>query len=170
MRYRDRDRHTVDRQLVNSFHHPVQPAAAQRREAKGGGRQKGAAVKAGKVRQRQGEGGEGRKEREGGRRLRHEEGRLTDIAALAISSHTQNDIGRLTHTHTQTDCALHGSCSFIILCGALSSILSSPQSERTRETQRERRKRRRREKGRGGGEGGEAVTLSSPLLRNTAER
>lgn len=72
-------------------------------------------------RERQGEGGEGRKEREGGRRLRHEEGRLTDIAALSINSHTHTQGHRQTHT----DCALHSSCSFIALCGASSPILSS---------------------------------------------
>lgn len=50
-------------------------------------------MKAGEVRERQGEGGEGRKEREGGGRLKHEEGRLTDIAGITISSHTHIDVG-----------------------------------------------------------------------------
>lgn len=54
---------------MSRFHHPVQPATPERKETKkrGGGR-KDASAKAGTVRERQGEGGEGRKEGKGGRK------------------------------------------------------------------------------------------------------
>lgn len=35
----DRDRHSVDREPVNRFHHPVQPATPEKKETKKRGRQ-----------------------------------------------------------------------------------------------------------------------------------
>lgn len=144
----------------------VQPAASVKRETKGRGRLKDTSVTPGKVKERQGEGGEGRKEREGGRSQWHEEGRLTDIAGLAISSHTHTH----TYRHRQTDTHAHSArlfsaqcLLFFVLCGALSSILSSPLSKRTGETQREGEEEVGKGQGGGGegkGRGGEAVTLS----------
>lgn len=80
---------------------------------------------------------EGRKGREEGRRLGHEEGRLTDIAALAI---THIDVGRHTHTHTFSQ--IVQCCSFFIV--SLSLVLHPFfSSEREDKRDRERRKRRR---------------------------
>lgn len=94
--HRRRQTHTVDREPVYSTHRPVQPATPERKETKGRGRHKRSLSESresererGKVKEER----EGRKEREGGRRLGHEEGRLTDIAALCYL---------LTHTHTLT--------------------------------------------------------------------
>lgn len=59
----------MDQEPVYSSHHPVQPAAPEEEGDKGKKTtKKGASVRAGKVKERQGERGEGRKEREGGRK------------------------------------------------------------------------------------------------------
>lgn len=66
--HRQRQTHCGSRACVCSYHHQVQPATPVRKETKGRGRHKGASVTAGKVKERQGEGGEGRKEGKGGRK------------------------------------------------------------------------------------------------------
>lgn len=143
----------MDPEPVFSFHHPVQPATPERKGTKGRGRQKGASVTAGKVKERQGEGGEGRKEREGGRRLGHEEGRLTDIAALAISSHTHTHRRRQTHILSQIVHCTVAALFFNPLRSFVFHPFFSSEQEDKRDTERggrgggERTRRRRRRRG-----------------------
>lgn len=118
---------------------------------------------------------EGRKGREEGRRLGHEEGRLTDIAALATSSNT--------HTHTPAQAETHTLCQivhctvaalFFFFLNPLQRLVLHPFFSSKREDKRHREEEEEEEegKGRGGGEGGggEPVTLSSPLLRHSRVR
>lgn len=162
----------MDREPVYSTHRPVQLATPERKETKGRGRHKRSLSESresererGKVKEER----EGRKEREGGRRLGHEEGRLTDIAALCYlltHTHTHVDVGRRTHSARLCTAQLLLFFFPILSPESRPPSFSSPLSERTRETERGGRgggKRTRRRRRRRGG--------NNPLLsRHTAER
>lgn len=93
----------------------------------------------GGVKERQGEGRGGRKGREAGR-LGHEEGHLTDIAAIAINTHIHTHTCRHRQTHT---CTLSwiGPCTVAALFYPLLSLVLHPffssEQEDKRDTEEE---------------------------------
>lgn len=130
--------HAVDRPVIiqSNQHH-------RRGETKPRPRRYGASVKAGESegearwrrRREEGKGG-----REGGRRLEHEEGRLTDIAAVAFSSYKHISRGRPRQSGLCTLAAL-SLFSVEPRTPSLSSYSSSSKRIERRTTRRRRRRK-----------------------------